>query len=228
MKTFLQICQDCLREAGISGVGPVSIALATGIERKMVGYVVQAWIDVQQYRAHWPWMFREFSFNTSPNKQRYPCSELNLTDVEEWDLSGVGIFRTAEGKRSESFLGSTTYQNWWNNFRIGEQTPATPGSIFVDPTNNDLMLYPVPDDEYTVSLRYCRAPQVLVADADIPRMPTNVAWQDVIQWRALWYYGYHDGAPSVLAEAEVKYAEAMHVLDNRHGGAISLTLRPIA
>jgi len=228
MKTFLQICQDVLRETGVSGLGPVSVLTATGIEKKIVGYVVQAWIDVQTYRDDWPWMFKEFSFETSPMKQRYPCVELNLTDVETWDLDGAGIYKTIDGKRAESFLGSRIYDNWWKHNRIGEQLPATPESIFVDPATNDLMIYPVPDDFYTISLRYYKAAQRLVADLDIPMMPTNESWKDIIMWKALWYYGYYDGAPSVLSEADLKYSEAIHALDNRKGSIISISAEPIA
>lgn len=228
MKTFLQICQDVREETGISGSGPVSVSSATGIEKKLVGYVVQAWIDIQEYRSDWPWMFKEFSFNTSPGKQRYPCVELNLSDVEFWDLTGVSIFKVYEGKIAEHYMPSSTYQNWWKFHRIGVQQSAPPESIFVDPANEDLMIYPAPDDEYTVSLRYYRAAQRLAANGDIPMMPTNQAWQDIIKWRALWYYGYHDGAPDVLAEAEIRYGEMIHTLDNRKGTDIFITLRPIA
>ena len=229
MKTFLQICQDAVRESGVSSAGgPVSILTATGIEKKIVGYVIQAWLDIQTYRPDWPWMFKAFSFNTSPDKQRYPCVELNLTDVENWDLSGVSIYKTADGKAGEMFLGSTTYDKWWNFHRIGLQLPAQPSAIFYDPATNDLMLFPVPDAEYTIGLRYYRAAQRLAANGDIPIMPTNQAWQDIIMWRALWYYGYHDGAPDILAEAEIKYGEMINALDNRFGQNIFIVGRPIA
>ena len=228
MKTFLQICQDARRETGISGSGPVSVLTATGIEKKIVGYVVQGFIDVQIYRPDWPWMYKDFSFNTSPNKQRYSCVELNLTDVEKWDFSGASIYRTVDGKAGEVFLGSTTYESWWNFHRIGLQKPAQPSAIFSDPATGDLMFFPAPDAEYTVNLRYYRAAQRLAANGDIPRMPTNEAWADIIMWRALWYYGYQDGAPDILAEAEMKWDEMIHTLDNRYGQNIFLVGRPIA
>lgn len=228
MKTFLQICQDARRETGISGSGPVSVLTATGIEKKIVGYVVQGLIDVQTYRLDWPWMYRDLSFNTSPDKERYSCVELNLTDVESWDFSGASIYKTVDGKAGEVFLGSATYDNWWNFHRIGLQLPAQPSAIFFDPATNDLMLFPVPNAEYTIHLRYYRAAQVLAGNNDIPRMPTNAAWQDIIMWRALWYYGYHDGAPDVLAEAEMKWDEMIQALDNRYGQDIFLAGRPIA
>ncbi len=228
MKTFLDICRDARREAGLSGSGPVSVTTATGIEKNIVGYVVRAFIDVQTYRTDWPWMRKDFEFITSPGKQRYPLAELNLTDVENWDFSGASIYKTADGKAGESPLGSATFDTWWNFHRIGLQTPAQPEAIFFDPATNDLMLFPVPDAEYTIPLRYYRAAQVLVANGDIPRMPTNEAWNDIIMWRALWYYGYYDGAPDVLEEAERKWDEMIHALDNKYGQSITISARPIA
>ena len=228
MKTFLQILQDVWLETGLSGPGPIAVTGLDGISKRISGYVVQAWLDIQAYRNDWPWMFKEFSFNTSPGKQRYPCIELALTDVETWDFSGAAIYKTIDGKRSEIFLGSTTYRNWWNFHRIGEATPSQPESIFFDPATNDLMLFPVPDDEYTIALRYCRAAQRLAASGDIPLMPTNQAWQEIIKWKALIYYGYQDGAPDIIAEAETKYSEMIHALDNKKGQNISISVRPIA
>lgn len=228
MKTFLQICKDAIEETGISGSGPVSVTTAKGIEKRMVGWVRQAWIDIQQYRPDWPWMFKEFSFNTSPNKSRYPCSELLLTDVEKWDFDGASIFKTADGVQGEAPIGSITFDKWWKSYRMGEQTPADPGFLFVDPGNNDLMVYPDPDADYTITLRYYRALQYLSANTDVPLMPTNVAWQEIIKWRALWYYGFHDGAPDTFSEAEVMYDSMIHALDNRYGSSINIALVPIA
>jgi hypothetical protein len=228
MKNFLQICQDVRREAGLSGSGPTSVLTATGIERKIVGWVIQAWLDMQNYRPDWPWMFQEFEFTTSPGKALYLPSELNLTDVETWDFSGTSIYKTIEGKAGEHFLGSTTFEVWWKCLRIGIPDSREPQAIFYRPADNALMLYPTPDDEYTISLRYYRAAQRLAANGDIPRLPTSDTWEDIIMWRALHYYGYHDGAPDVLSEADVRYDELITALDNKIGQTISIGLRPIA
>ncbi len=227
MDTFLQIIVAACVEAGVSS-GPSSLEAAVGIERKMTGYVRDAWIDVQQFRPDWPWMFKEFTFNTSPSKQRYPCSELSLTDVEHWDLAGASIYRTSDGKSGELPLGTTNYGAWWKYCRIGEQTPAPPSQIFVDPSNNDLMLNPIPDDEYTVTIRYYRAAQRLTVATDVPLMPTNQAWQDIIKWGALKYYGYHDGAPDTLAEATERYDDRLFAMDNKLGTQICISGSPIA
>lgn len=228
MKSFLEICKDVREEAGISGLGPVSVVGAVGIERRIVGWVQRAWLDVQQYRDDWPWMLKEFSFITSPGKDLYPLIELNLTDVERWELAGATIYKTAEGKGSERKLGSADHRYWWEHLRIGLQTPESPGSIMFTPGDNSLRLYPAPDGEYTITLRYFRALQRLATDAEIPLMPTNQAWQDIIKWKALKYYGFYDGAPDIAAEAQEHWDTAIHALDNRYGATISLNMGTLA
>ncbi len=228
MKTYLRIIQDAWLEAGLSGPGPSTVAGLAGIQKRMAGWVSRAWLDIQEYRPDWPWMRREFSFVTSPGKQRYSLVEMNLADLERWDLDAPLIYKVSAGKTHESPIGTTTYDHWHKYLRIGTQPPGQPSRLFVNPANNDLLVYPVPDDEYNISLQYYKAPQVLANDSDKPELPVNRAWQDIIMWRALWYYGYHDGAPDVLAEAEDKYGEKIHALDNRFGQNIYLVGRPLA
>jgi len=228
MRTFLQICQDAWEETGLSGTGPSDVVAATGIEKRMVGWVRQAWIDIQQFRPDWPWMYISFDFNTSADKLLYPLTELNLTDVESWNFQGASIYKAADGVDGEQDIGVTTYEKWWNNYRKGTQTPAQPGYVFPDPVTNGLMLFPTPDDEYTITLRYYKAPQRLAADGDIPLLPTNQAWQEIIKWRALYLYAFHDGAPALLDESEFQYDEMITALDNRYGQAMNIVGRPIA
>lgn len=228
MRTFLQICQDAWEETGMSGAGPSNVETATGIEKRMVGWVRQAWIDIQQFRSDWPWMYKAFAFNTSADKQTYPISELNLTDVERWNFQGASIYKTADGVAGEQDIGSTTYNKWWMTERKGLQIPAQPGCLFTDPVTGALMVHPVPDDEYTVTLRYYKAPQRLAVNMDIPLLPTNQAWQEIIKWRALYLYAFHDGAPALLDEAEFQYDEMITALDNRYGQNMNIVGRPVA
>ncbi len=228
MQNFLEICQEVLSETGISGTGPTSVVGTVGIEKKIVGWVQKAWLDVQQYRNDWPWMLKEFSFTTSPSKDIYLLTELSLTDVERWELAGATIYKTAEGKAGERYLGSIDYRVWWENLRIGTQTPAPPDKIMFTPGDNDLRVYPLPDAEYTITLRYFRALQRLTADADIPLMPTNQAWQDIIKWKALKYYGFYDGAPDIAAEAQEQWDSAIQAIDNRYGAVISMNMGTLA
>jgi len=229
MKTFLQICQDTLRESGISGAGPVTVTATKPVmEYRIINWVRQAWLDIQEYRDDWPWMRKEFTLETVADKQRYTLADLGLGDMEKWDFSGASIYKTADGRSGENILGSTTYDNWWNFHRVGERQNANPALIFTDPTNDDLLLFPTPDDVYTISLRYHRMPQILVDNTDVPLLPTNNAWLDIIKWRALWYYAFYDNAPELLEVATERYDSMLHALDNRYGSDIAISIRPIA
>ncbi len=228
MRTFIQICGDAWEETGLSGSGPSDVAEATGIEKRMVGWIRQAWIDIQQFRSDWPWLYKDFTFNTSADKRSYPLVELNLTDLERWNFKGASYYKTADGVSAEQDIGATTHEKWWSRDRKGLQTPTMPGYLFSDPVTHALMIHPLPDDEYTVILRYYRAPQRLEVNEDIPILPTNKTWQEIIKWRALYLYAFHDGAPALLDEAEFNYDEMITALDNRYGQVMSLVGGPIA
>jgi len=228
MRTFVQIVGDAWEETGLSGTGPSDVATATGIEKRMVGWIRQAWVDVQQYRKDWPWMENEFSFNTSADKQSYPLVELNLTDVERWLFQGASIFKTADGVAGERDIGAMQHKTWWMNYRKGLQTPGEPGCLFFHPGTNALMIHPIPDGEYTITLRYYRAPQRLAANSDIPLMPTNESWQEIIKWRGLYLYAFHDGNTALLDEAEFEYGDMIAAMDNRYGQSIGIPGSPIA
>ncbi|MBV5329137.1 MAG: hypothetical protein JZU65_16170 [Chlorobium sp.] len=228
MKTFLEICKEVLSEAGLSGTGPSSVISAVGVEKRIVGWVSQAWLDVQQYRDDWPWMVKDFSFITSPDKDLYPLSELLLTDLERWEFSGASIYKTTDGKKAERPLKSAHYGVWWEKYRMGEQLTAEPGIIMAQPVDNALRLHPEPDAEYTVTLRYYRSLQILTSDADIPLMPPGSSWQDIIKWKSLLYYAFHDGAPGIATEAMDKWDTAIQAMDNRYGQDISFNMGTLA
>lgn len=228
MRNFLQIVGDAWEETGLSGKGPASVTKATGKEKRMCGWVRQAWIDIQEYRSDWPWMQKVFTFTTSADKPIYPLTELNITDLESWILRGVKAYETAVGPEFPRRLDPTTYEYYWDVLSLGPQTPSVPAVIFFDPADNSLQLHPTPAAEYTIRLRYHRAPQVLADNTDVPLMPTNTSWQEIIKWKALMYYAFHDGAPALYDEAEAEYENMIHKLDNRFGPRFGVPGSPIA
>lgn len=228
MKTFVQIVADAWEETGLSGDGPANVATATGKEKKMVGWVRQAWKDIQQYRTDWPWMQTVFSFTTSPGKKTYPLTELNLEDVESWIFQGASIYKVSDGVQGERKIASTTYEKWWNYFRIGDVVVGPPECLFTNPIDKSLNVHPEPEDEYTVTLRYQKQVQSLAENNDTPVLPSNNAWNEIIKWRALWLYAFHEGNPALLDEAEIQYDSMIQALDNNFGTPISITGSPIS
>jgi hypothetical protein len=228
MKTYLEICNDVRFEAGLSGVPLTGISSAKGIDKRITGWVRQAWLDIQEYRNDWPWMTQTVGFVTSPGKQTYSPAELLFSDLGEWVLDGALSFKTATGLSAGYWLDPHTYSAWWTKDRIGIQQSGAPAKIFVSPTDFSLMLHPVPDAEYTISLRYRRTPQVLTNPLDVPQFPVNNEYREMIKWKALIYYAWHDGSPDTAIAGEVSYANMLSKLDNRYGSQINITARPIA
>lgn len=228
MKTFQEIVADTWVETGLSGSGPADVTSCSGKEKRVVGWVRQAYADIQQYRDDWPWMRKVFSFTTSANKPDYSLVYLDLTDVETWLLKGATIYRTTDGAEGEASIKPITYEYWWENLRKGLQTAGAPELIFTDPVDNTLRVHPTPNAEYTITLRYQKQIQLLQGNSDIPEMPTNNAWREIIKWRALYLYAFYDGNPALLDEADEQYETMIHTLDNRYGSSIAINGSPIA
>lgn len=216
MSTFLQLCQDTRRECGISGTGPTAVTGQTGELERVVQWVNQAWLEIQNRYEDWRWMRVPFTLNTAADDDEYASGD--ATD----DLTSAAITRFSKWRVNEydnppyihlQSAGAAT-QTWltfidWNSFkwlyRRGTQNSGYPSHVSVDPQNN-LVLGLKPNDVYVVTGDYQRSAQVLAADGDIPEMPTQ--FHDLITWMAAEKYGYHESAVEIVSKAR------------RYGGAL--------
>ena len=213
MGTYLTISQDVARESGtISGVLPTAVTGQTGRELRVVNWVRDAWIEIQNRRNSWLWRRKEFSFDLIVSQQSYTPAAVSLTNLSRWikDQFGVTIYKTATGVSDEGELRYIHWNDWRRTYDRGTQTNNRPIDWTVKP-DNQICFGPTPDAIYTVRGEYWGGVQTLTADADTPELPSE--HHDVITYAALIKLADYDEAPEKILAATRRFNDLMFALE---------------
>lgn len=208
---FLRLSQRLAVESGTVGAGnqPISVDGQTGRLASIVEWVRQAYAEIQNERVSWRWLRAEFSAETTAGTARYTAAGWNLPRFAEWvDVTGDGmsIYRTADGQATEQSMREIPFEDWRRRFDRGAQQQGFPGQWSISPAG-EFLVGPIPDDTYTIRGEYRKAPQILVANTDIPEMPER--FHMAIVYRAMMLLAEYDEGGVAMATAARKYTEMM-------------------
>jgi hypothetical protein len=208
MATFLEIVQKVSRESGTVSSVPSTVVSQTGRVLKVVNWVNDAWAEIQNDRANWRWMRKEFSNALSENTFKYTPASFNLTDFSRWveDDSSVTIYDATIGVSDEGILRPLTWEEWRIKYGRGTQNANKPTEYCITEAN-ELAVGPKPDAAttgYTVRGEYYTGNQDLALDATVPNMP--VRFHDCIAWLALLKLYGADEAQDQYARIEPRYS----------------------
>jgi len=192
---------------------------------RIVDWCIDAWTELQSSKRTWRFMRSRFTINTVADTSEYAYGA--FTDV----LAGALISRfrnwfvdnpqnPPKAYRTSSGIGTQYYMRFqaWNDFQalyqMGNQNPGQPQIITVDPQNN-IVVWPTPNDDYTITGDYHKSPQLLSADddgdtefADMPAM-----FHTVVMYDAMRKYGTTEGAEEVILRANTEGAALKRDLD---------------
>lgn len=203
--TFLELCQMTRQEMGISGSGPASVAGQVGIEKRIVDWVRDAWLEIQGMHRDWRFLAGEFEFPTITDTNTYTPASIGLTNgVAYWAMDTISCrVNTAD----EGLLEEMDYTLYRRTLALGTQPKQRPQKVARTPANA-LLLWPTPpDDSYTIRGEYYRKPQTLAANADEPIMPSE--YHRAIVYLAMQYYGRNESAVEVLVDGKDKIRPIM-------------------
>ena len=97
------------------------------------------------------------------------------------------------------------YDQWRNTYQLGAMRVAKTQPIYVTETpDSSLGLGPVPLVGYTVAGDYYLAPVDLLADSDIPTLPSKHN-KMIIVYRAMEDHGYFEAAQDTLGRGVSRY-----------------------
>lgn len=233
---FLAICRRALIECGVASNQATVSALptvvgASGSVGRVVGWVADAWSDLQMAQDDWEWMRSSVllgggvSFPTIAGQPSYPLGTDPGTvgvDVEafgKWDRETFRAFPTATGFQGEGYLDDIPFDTWRDSYMLGAMRTAQtrPVAIAVG-SDQSLCLGPPPNGLYTVTADYFLAPSEMVADTDIPvGLPTR--FHMLIVYQAMTKYAGYESAPEVaqrgLSESARMYAQLRAVRAQR-------------
>ena len=201
---FLEIAKRVRQEVGYSGTGPASVDAQVGAYAKVVDWVNTALESIHLSREQWRFDWHSWTAPLTVGQEAYDMAQAWGLKVRALASDPVYVYRTTEGAKSRFFLSELS----WEDFRLMPSTGATGiPSYFALSPDRKLHLHPAPDAGLTVVVDYYRAPQVLTANTDVPRIPQQ--YHMAIVWQAAIYAAGHDENPGLMQMATKHFKDAM-------------------
>lgn len=222
--TYLELCQKFATRSGVIGTAPSAVTGQSGRQAKCVDWIAHAWELIQQlHQSDWKFLHGEWSGSLADGDDTYAASDLNIASrFGEWKIDRPndrgGLYRPTTlydpdiGVSDEGELIFIPYDAWRERYDRGSQTEGRPVHYTIAP-DQTLRFGPTPDQIYTVSGEYLKAPQTLAANGDEPDMPDQ--YHSIIINRAIILASEHDESVNGLAAAIRGYDEALMLMRNR-------------
>lgn len=212
MSTFLEICQDLRREAGISGTGPSSVTSQTGEMQRVVEWVLMAYRTVQNLHPCWQFLQADFSFSTIANVSTYTRASIPLDELGSWKTDTLMIYLTSDGINGQMDLDYLPWDDFAPTYQRGSTSTQTgKPTLFTVKPDQSLLFWPIPDAVYTIDGEYFKRAQTMTAGTDEPLIPSQ--FHDVILWRALMYYGAFAAADEKYTHGQNEYGQVLAALE---------------
>lgn len=219
--TFLELCKRVRQEAGTSGTGPASVSGQVGDLKRIVDWVSSSWEEIQTLRNDWRWMRGDFSFITSVGDGSYTAAQAGIsTRFAHWHTDTFKWYLNSAGVATRTPLGHLPYRVWDLAYNTsGSASPGSPQAATVA-DDDQLLIGPTPDEEYVISGKYQKSPQVLTVDGDIPEMPER--FHMAIVYSALMKYARYDAAAEIYGDAQINYSRIIGLLEQKYLPEIEL------
>lgn len=202
---FLQLANRLIEKAGISGGDLTTTVGQTGESRRVVNWINEAYLQIQEMHPNWLWMEADFSFPTATGKAGYTPAEAGIAGFASWLPNTCRSRQTSIGVAGEQFMGVLDYPYYRDFYQFGntQNTTGQPLVVSVSP-DKKLLIGPKPSAVgYTITGKYYRAPSELLLDADVPLLPAR--FHMIIVYEAMRSGGLYDAATEVIAEGERQY-----------------------
>lgn len=189
--TFLEICKKVRQKVGVSGTGPSTVIEQQGALLRIVDCVIEAWREIQESNnKNWLFMLKDGVMPLTDGEQHYTLAEV-VAEIATYGEAVIGSLKYGDGAR-------LTYKSWeqWDAENIDLGTETGRPNLWTKDGEGGLHFYRIPDDDYSVRLRYKRATQVLAVDADVPVCPPE--FHMAIVFRAALIYAELDEAPELI------------------------------
>jgi len=203
-KTFLTLVQDLFREVGAAGVAPTTTVSQTGEANRLVNYVHDAELEIQNMWVDWKWLRKTLTFYTGTQNQTGIFTTLNgavsaqPTDLSEWDWKSFFIYPA--GATTPTNLETYEWQDVRQETFI-TTSYAQPWRVIVMP-DNTFRFDMIPDQSYQCFCEYRSVPYDLKNDADVSNIPARFANRLIIEWARM-KYGLFENAPEQTAAAKL-------------------------
>ena len=216
--TFLDLVRRLAQEVGATK-DPVTaiptIQGVTGEVKRFADWISTAWWDIQNIHTDWRFLRRSTTFVTVDGQATYTPLEAGVTlgTFGQWDLKSFRVYNTAAGINNEIDLTEMDYDAWRNFYQFSSMrsSKSQPTRITETP-DSSLGLGQVPLVGYTVYGDYYLAPVNLIADGDIPTLPSKHD-KMIIVYKSMEDHGYFEAASEVLGRGKSRYKGMLNRLE---------------
>ncbi len=200
-KTYLELCQDLVREAGIPGADglPSAVTSQTGELGRAVNWVAQA--DVQIQNLHMDWSFlidtKSITLTTGGVKgtdDTYTLAGLSLTNLHRyWKKDGVIYKPDADDYK---ILEYCPWREARRDWQLGASKTSGPPDRFTVKPDRSIVFDTLPDNTGPVAADYGKVVTRMTADGDKSAIPAHL--RHIIVLKALQYYAAQEDAPELM------------------------------
>lgn len=187
--TFLELCQRLRQEVGAAGTGPASVTGQHGEYARLIGWIQQAWREIQIRRDDWQFAWAEGEIEMEDGYREYALPS-------DWASFIPGTIYLDDRQ-----LTLLAYPDFRRRYR--QQAPSEPRHITVTPDkvltlSSAVQIDAPPAPGQLLTFEYYRKPQELAANGDTPRMPAR--HHMLIVYRAMVQYGLYENAGEVVQQ----------------------------
>jgi hypothetical protein len=212
---FLQLCQKTAQESGsVAGLPSfTTVAGATGRLAKLVGWVSDAWVNIQNERVDWLFRIGDFTKSLIINQREYAPATFDLS-VAAWIpdtpcSSNMTLYDPDIGQADEGDITQLSWERYRAMYDRGVHDAGRPGYWAVKP-DGSLVVGPKPDKAYAIRGAYRKAAQVLALDTDAPIIPED--FHMLIVGEALRLMAASDEEYTGLMPRSIQYERYRHPL----------------
>ncbi|MEX0385871.1 phage adaptor protein [Spiribacter onubensis] len=197
--TFLELCQALRREVGAPGEGPSNVESQTGEYERLVNWIRNEWVRIQQRHLRWRFLWAQGSVELTDE-----FTEFSLPS----DLAVLNPDFIYIGKTPVNIVT-------WPEFQSASHGTTYPMGGRIAAISPDGMLHfqaPPPADSL-MKFEYWKTPQVLRTNTDVPVCPSQ--YQYVIVYAAMIQYGLYENAPEVVEQGRYSFDRVYQEMVNR-------------
>lgn len=218
---YLALAQRLRRKCRVSGSGPSAVTSQSEEYNRLLDWVNEAWMFIQNAHSDWRFM-RKSATCVTVNGQinYYPTTDFNLTDFGYWalDYANQDTFRnyvTANGTGSEIFMECWDYDWWRDAYLYGALRTSYTRPIGVAKAPDDsIVCGPITAAGYTLVGDYYAVPSEMVVATDVPTgLPDQ--FHMAIVYKAMQYYGMSEAASEVFEEGRAEFDKIMRQLERQ-------------
>lgn len=198
-KTYLNLCQRLIEEAGISGQ-IASVVNQTGEFKRVTEWIKRATTEIEGKWFDWNFLHTFATVNIIVGVSDYPAP----SGHNVWDTQTAVI--PAESMPLD-------YIQWVRKKKDPTQPVSGDPFLFTVLPNQTLRFYDTPTKAAVISIEYWTVPTILAANTDEAAIPEQ--FRDIIVWKALQYYSNFESADEAKVQAIENYDARLDQLESR-------------